>query len=119
MPTHDSCTARHRPEPDASGSNYCDMAENERPGYGGSTCTEIDIFEANNVALQTAVHTQSGGEFGSGDCDRNGCFARIGGPQSPADLQDAYGAGGRIDSSRPFTVKAALSEGLLQEQGGE
>ena len=29
-------------EPDASGSNYCDMAENVKPGYGGGTCYEID-----------------------------------------------------------------------------
>eukprot|EP00966_Prymnesium_polylepis_P157523 3640482-Prymnesium_polylepis.2 len=43
--------------------------------------------------MQTAIHTQLGGTYGSGNCDRNGCFARVGGPQSPPELQDAYGPG--------------------------
>ena len=84
------------------------MAENVRPGYGGETCYELDIFEANNNAMQTALHTSLGGAYGSGNCDRNGCFARIGGPQSPGHLQGAYGRWGKeIDSSKPFGVKVA------------
>ena len=74
-------------DPAAGTSHYCDMAENVAPGWGGGTCMELDILEANNHAMQTAIHTRTGGRYGSGNCDRNGCFARIGGPQSPAELR--------------------------------
>ncbi len=102
-------------DPDVTGSNYCDMAENVRPGYGGGTCTELDLFEANNNAMQTAIHTELGGSYGSGNCDRNGCFARVGGPQSPSHLQNAFGRGRTIDSSRPFRLNAAIDgQGALE-----
>jgi hypothetical protein len=32
------------------------MAENVGPGYGGGLCTEIDLFEANNNAMQACAH---------------------------------------------------------------
>lgn len=110
------------PDPnEEDGANYCDMAENVRPGVGGGPCTEIDIFEANNGAMQTAVHTELGGKYGSGNCDRNGCFARIGGPQAPKAKQDDYqfgrphtGTHNYIDSSKPFKVQASVdSDGAL------
>ncbi|KAL1515100.1 hypothetical protein AB1Y20_004163 [Prymnesium parvum] len=97
-------------DPDPSGSQYCDMAENVGVGYGGGVCYEIDIFEANNNAMQSALHTKLGGEFGSGECDRNGCFARIGGPQSPEELQSVYGKGMIIDTTRMFKVRTSLDE---------
>ena len=62
--------------------SYCDMAENVIPGLDGEMCIELDVLEANNWAMQTAVHTEQGGKFGSGNCDRNGCFARALGPGS-------------------------------------
>jgi len=102
-------------DPDITGSNYCDMAENVRPGYGGGTCTEIDLFEANNNAMQTAIHTQLGGTYGSGNCDRNGCFARVGGPQSPGPYQNSWGQHKTIDSTRPFNLNAAVdTQGALE-----
>ena len=61
-------------DPTSGDSNYCDMAENVKPGYGGGTCYEIDLLEANNNAMQSAIHTEVGGAFGSGNCDRNGCY---------------------------------------------
>lgn len=60
-------------DPTADGSSYCDMAENTRPGLNGEECIEMDVLEANNWAMQTAVHTEQGGTYGSGNCDRNGC----------------------------------------------
>ena len=96
-------------EPDASGSNYCDMAENVKPGYGGGTCYEIDLLEANNNAMQSAIHTQLGGTIGSGQCDRNGCFQKTGGPMALPGLGEAYGPGKTIDSMRPFDVSASVS----------
>ena len=60
-------------EPSQGASNYCDMAENVAPGYGGSTCYEIDLLEANNHAMQAAIHTEVGGSFGSGQCDVRMC----------------------------------------------
>ena len=77
-------------DPNDFESSYCDMAENVRPGFEEGMCTELDILEANNWAMQTAIHTELGGTYGSGNCDRNGCFARVGGPQSPAELQVSY-----------------------------
>ena len=98
-------------DPEGSSSNYCDMAENVMPGYGDGTCTELDMLEANNNAMQTAIHTQTGGAFGSGNCDRNGCFARVGGPMSPKDRQLQYGPrSSQIDSMRPFTVTTTVDD---------
>jgi hypothetical protein len=104
-------------------SNYCDMAENIRPGVDDDTCYEVDLLEANAAAMQSAIHTETGGAYGSGNCDRNGCFSRVGGPNSPAEYADAYGPGKTIDSSRPFRVVAsvddagALTTRLLQQTG--
>ena len=125
-------------DPTDAGSEYCDMAENVKPGVGGGTCTEIDLLEANNNAMQTgaspllshptfhlrareylirvdrvcvplaAIHTELGGAFGSGNCDRNGCFARVGGPMAPWDRKNSYGPNGKINSMRPFEVEAGV-----------
>ena len=111
------------PDPEAGRSNYCDMAENVAPGYRGQTCIEMDILEANSHAMQAAIHTEVGGEYGSGNCDRNGCFMRVGGPQADRPRQNSYGVGNdrRINSARPFDVEAsvdaqgALTIMLLQE----
>ena len=87
------------------------MAENVQPGggYGGGMCTEIDLLEANNHALQSAIHMKLGGSFGSGECDRNGCFSRIGGPLAPGWAQSLYGRGAAtIDTRAPFDVQAAV-----------
>ena len=35
-------------DPDVDGSNYCDMAENTKPGLNGEECIELDVLEANN-----------------------------------------------------------------------
>jgi hypothetical protein len=57
--------------------------------------------------MQTAVHTETGNVgFGSGVCDRNGCFARVGGPQAPSWAQQLYGPGKRLDTMQPFDVSA-------------
>jgi hypothetical protein len=136
------------------------------------TCYEIDLLEANNNAMQSAIHTETGGAFGSGNvttpvsephsslsistlstlcdhhtpscartafdsdltssfasraslrrqCDRNGCYARVGGPQAPTNLRNLYGKNGRIDSSRPFEVEAAVDGAgalsIVLSQGG-
>ena len=95
-------------DPTSGNSQYCDMAENVAPGWEGGMCTEVDILEANNHAMQTAIHTQTGGTYGSGNCDRNGCFARVGGPQSPSEMQNKYGKGKYIDSTRPFGVETRV-----------
>lgn len=62
-------------------------------------------------AMQTAIHTQQGGSYGSGNCDRNGCFARTGGPNSPRDLQHSYGPNQRINSLKPFDVETRVDNG--------
>ena len=33
-------------DPEGNDPMYCDMAENVKPGYGGGTCTELDMLEA-------------------------------------------------------------------------
>ena len=62
------------------------------------------------AAQQTAIHTELGGTLGSGNCDRNGCFQKIGGPMSLPSLREAYGPGKTIDSMRPFDVAASVSK---------
>lgn len=84
------------------------MAENTRPGLNGEECIELDVLEANNWAMQTAIHTQQGGKYGSGNCDRNGCFARVGGPASPRERQHSYGPNQRINSLKPFKVESRV-----------
>ena len=83
----------------------------------------VHQLEANNNAMQAALHTELGGSFGSGRCDRNGCFSRIGGPTAPGHLQSAYGPGKQVDSMRPFEVQASVDhDGGLKvalSQGGE
>lgn len=85
------------------------VAENVAPGYNGGTCYEIDLLEANSNAMQAAVHTQLGGSIGSGQCDRNGCFQKTGGPNSVPIHRESYGPGKTIDTSRPFEVSANLA----------
>ena len=61
--------------------------------------------------MQTAIHTETGNAgFGSGVCDRNGCFARVGGPQSPRSMQGHYGQGKTIDSMQPFRVTTHVDD---------
>ena len=86
------------------------MAENVIPGLDGDMCIELDVLEANNWAMQTAIHTEQGGSFGSHKCDRNGCFARIGGPQSPEHLQQSYGPNKFINSLKPFNVESTVDD---------
>jgi hypothetical protein len=103
-------------DPEGDTPNYCDMAENVAPGYDEGTCTELDLLEANRHAMQTAIHTELGGSYGSGQCDRNGCFARVGGPTAPPDQQGKYGEVHKtIDSARPFRMIAEVdSDGGLK-----
>ncbi len=54
------------PDPAKGDDGYCDMAENVRPGLGGGTCTELDLLEANNNAMQTAIHTCAAWRSSSG-----------------------------------------------------
>ena len=106
-------------DPTAGASNYCDMAENPAAGWGGTPCVEVDLLEANRHAMQAAIHTKLGGAYGSGECDRNGCFSRVGGPEAPRELRSAYGQGSgyTIDTSRPFDVDArADAKGAISVQ---
>lgn len=86
------------------GSNYCDMGGVE----GTKPCLEVDLFEANDGGLQSALHTEPGGSFGTNKCDRIGCFARSGGDNAPEARRNAYGPGKTIDSARPFEVRASV-----------
>ena len=95
-------------DPSKGVSNYCDMAQTPNPGIGGGLCTELDIFEANSYSLQSALHTQLRGSYGSGNCDSNGCFSRIGGPMALPDRRAWYGHGNVIDSTLPFRVQAEV-----------
>ena len=96
-------------DPTTGQPNYCDMAHSLVPGFMGGICTELDIMEVNNNAAQTAVHTETGGDWGSGRCDQNGCASQLGGPNSPHSTKaqaKLYGPGKHIDSNLPFSVKA-------------
>ena len=90
-------------DPTLRHSNYCDAAVSLIPGLGDETCTELDLVEANQNALQSAIHTQTGtiSSFGSKQCDRYGCFART--------EHESFGhRGSTIDTRRPFEVRAEV-----------
>lgn len=138
-------------DPSEDGPNYCDMAENIIPGLNEEMCIEIDLLEANSngqspcslkpdflplfsalsdsdvcirtVGMQTAIHTEQFGSYGSGKCDRNGCFARIGGPKSPPQLQRKYGPNKEINTNNPFQVEATVDDRgaltIMLEQSGK
>ena len=99
------------PDPAFGQPNYCDMAHTLLPGIGGSVCTEIDVLEINNNAAQSAIHTETGGQYGSHRCDQNGCAAMLGGPHSPHSTKgqrELYGPQKYIDSNLPFRVQAQV-----------
>ena len=88
-------------DPTLRHSNYCDAAVSLIPGLNDETCTELDLVEGNQNALQSAIHTQTGtiSSFGSKQCDRYGCFARTD--------HESFGLrGSTIDTRRPFEVRA-------------
>lgn len=74
-------------EPDWNG--FCTIDE---PGLDGGVCTELDLLQANNHAMQASIHTQAGGNYGSGNCDRDGCVAKVGiyAERSPHTLTCTY-----------------------------
>ena len=61
--------------------------------------------------MQSAIHTELDGAIGSGKCDRNGCYSRVGGDRSPGHLRRHYGNanGVTINSMKPFDVSASVS----------
>ena len=87
------------------------MAHTLLPGIGGSVCTEIDVLEINNNAAQSAIHTETGGQYGSHRCDQNGCAAMLGGLSFTALDQGsarALRASKDIGSNLPFRVQAQV-----------
>ena len=102
-------------DPVPGASNYCDMAATLIPGFEGGLCTELDILEGNRHVMQSTIHTEYKGRFGSGKCDSNGCFSRVGGPMSPLGLRDSYGPDKRINSNSPFEVRTEVDgDGAMQ-----
>ena len=91
---------------------YCDIQTS-------NWCTELDLFEANEAAVQATVHTRRG-KGGDGTCNQWGCAVNWGNfplaSSGGGRTADLFGRGARlgIDSRRPFGVAASLSaEGEL------
>ena len=84
--------------PEGGASDYCDIQI--KPPNG---CIEIDLFEGNQKAMQTTLHTQYG--TGMGSCNQWGCGVNWGKASN-----HLFGRGGQaIDSTRPFKVFASFS----------
>ena len=46
---------------------------------GTPACAEMDVFEANQAAIQATMHTESGSDWKSdGSCNRAGCYVNWG-----------------------------------------
>jgi len=114
---------------------------NSGTGKYGSCCVEMDIWEANSVSTAYTPHICtkqglyrcSGTDCGDGDnrysgvCDKDGCDLN----PYRAGVQNFYGPGSTIDTSKPITVvtqfitKDGTDNGDLQEirriwvQGGK
>ncbi|KAF1972849.1 glycoside hydrolase [Bimuria novae-zelandiae CBS 107.79] len=112
----------------AYGTGYCDAQCFVTPwlngvgniGKKGACCNELDIWEANKVATQVAPHVCSkDGIYGctgeectkTGVCDKNGC-----GKNPYTTDKSYYKPGGKVDTSKPFTVVTQFpaSNGTLQ-----
>ncbi|KAJ4354278.1 uncharacterized protein N0V89_006012 [Didymosphaeria variabile] len=110
------------------GTGYCDAQCYVTPwlnGVGnvaakGVCCNELDIWEANKVATQVAPHVcNKDGVYGctgdectkAGVCDKNGC-----GKNPYTTDKTYYKPGGKVDTSKPFTVVTQFpaSNGTLQ-----
>jgi hypothetical protein len=113
------------PPSDETGDNYCGI-QTPNGGPNNSTCTEIDLMEANQKAFQTTVHTTRGKDF-DGTCNDKGCTVNWGNEThtgSGVPTSSLYGSSppGKIDTTRPFKVSATVSkEGSLLttlSQGG-
>ena len=98
--------------PTSSSPGYCDIQSKDH------ACLELDLMEANQKAVQTTLHTQTGTGV-DGTCNQYGCARNWGKASSKA-----YGAGSdhAIDSTRPFEMAASFDdEGrmtLTLAQGG-
>ncbi|KAL5419776.1 hypothetical protein PMIN06_000093 [Paraphaeosphaeria minitans] len=110
------------------GTGYCDAQCYVTPWYNGVgniaakgvCCNELDIWEANKVATQVAPHPcGKDSVFGctgdectkAGLCDKNGC-----GKNPYSTDKSYYKPGGKVDTSKPFTVVTQFpaSNGTLQ-----
>ena len=87
------------PQPDESGSRYCDIQYDDP-----ERCLEIDLFEGNIKAAAATLHVEAG-EASDGKCNQWGCAAAVG---KDAEAEgDTYGIRARsIDASRPFDMAA-------------
>ena len=96
------------PDPDDGGPNYCDLSYAFQPGFGGGTCTEIDLLEANRQAFSSNVHV-SKGEGHNNRCNSWGCLGMLG-PMASGSDKRAYGPSSKytIDTTRPFKVQTSL-----------
>lgn len=66
------------PQPDASGSQYCDInTPPTQSGDGdGERCVEIDLFEGNLKAMAVTVHTKVSNPPRLDECNEWGCSRR-------------------------------------------
>ncbi|KOO25747.1 glycosyl hydrolase family7 [Chrysochromulina tobinii] len=92
------------------GSGYCDIQGFDDPSM--KACTELDVIEGNQKALQSTLHTTPGkGE--DGRCNQDGCAANWGRHE---ETNPAYGLPNTkgvpshtIDSSKPLHVTATFT----------
>ena len=91
---------RHSTNSNACGGDYyCDATE-----ACGGQCDEIDLLEANQHALHSAIHHMGEAAHGSVDAGEEGLYNGYGGGRSQI-AQGQYGPGGyTIDTRLPFRV---------------
>jgi len=81
----------------SNGDYYCDAN-----AVGGTSCSEMDLFEANRHAIQITPHRCTGGS-----CDGNGCA------RNTQSVSKGFGPDStfKINSASPFTVKVSFNKG--------
>jgi len=81
----------------SNGDYYCDAN-----AVGGTSCSEMDLFEANRHAIQITPHRCSGSS-----CDGNGCA------KNTQSISNGFGPASTytINSLSPFTVKISFIKG--------
>jgi len=100
--------------PTSGGSAYCDIQGYDDKSIGA--CTELDLIEGNQKALQATLHTAQG-KGSDGRCNQDGCASNWGRDKA---TDAAYGlprtkriARHVIDSSKPLRVTATFEQRRL------
>ena len=107
----------------SAGSEYCDMAENVKPGYQEGTCTGDRPTRGQQQCNADSHSYRIGWVVWKWKLRQERLFRKDRRPHVPWDKKELYGPNKKINSMRPFEVEARVGDdgGLqisLSQDGG-